>query len=185
MKNVVTTLALIVACFSFSTVSTAMADDGDVLATEETTVVVEPTDTPSPLDSWLLNPTFECETWKVPGWLNDEGIPTSCVDNAPCPEARESLPCPADIPAVETVVLPVTPVEAPVTPSTPVDVVTVAPIEVPLAAPVNPAEEVTPVVEATPMLAETGIPSGTWVALFIAGLAMAMGIVFMVRHIKI
>lgn len=36
---------------------------------------------------------LECESWEVPGWLNDAGEPTGCVDNAPCPEAREGLPC--------------------------------------------------------------------------------------------
>lgn len=42
-------------------------------------------------------PALNCESWEVPGWLGEDGLPTGCVDNAPCPEVREGLPCPADV----------------------------------------------------------------------------------------
>ena len=49
--------------------------------------IVEPVVEPIPVDpfaalaEWLLDPTFTCEEGTVPGWLNDAGVPTSCVDN--------------------------------------------------------------------------------------------------------
>ena len=49
--------------------------------------IVEPVVEPTPynpfeaLDAWLLNPTFECEEGRAPGWLNEQGIPTGCVAN--------------------------------------------------------------------------------------------------------
>ena len=34
-----------------------------------------------PFAEWMKNPTFTCEPGRAPGWLNGEGIPTSCVAN--------------------------------------------------------------------------------------------------------
>lgn len=141
MKKFFTILVMSIAFFGFSTTSFAMADDGPVIE--------EPVNVLLVLDSDL-----NCETWQAPGWLDEQGNPTGCVDNAPCPEARENLPCPADIPAVEPVIAPVTPSEAPVTPLTPIEVLMEAPVEAPLLAPVTPSEEVTLVVETAPVLQE-------------------------------
>jgi hypothetical protein len=47
-------------------------------------VIVPPVITPEPVDpllEWLENPTFTCEPGRAPGWLNEEGVPTSCVAN--------------------------------------------------------------------------------------------------------
>jgi len=46
---------------------------------------------------------YDCGPDKVPGWLNDEGLPTGCVDNNPTP--GEPTPEP-------TVTMPVEPPEA-------------------------------------------------------------------------
>lgn len=53
---------------------------------------------PSVAEETYTPPVLNCESWEAPGWLNEQGDPTGCVDNAPCPEARKGLPCPADIP---------------------------------------------------------------------------------------
>ena len=34
-----------------------------------------------PFAEWLKHPTFTCEPGRAPGWLNENGIPTSCVAN--------------------------------------------------------------------------------------------------------
>jgi type IV secretory pathway VirB10-like protein len=46
-------------------------------------VVIPPTPEPvtDPLTEWFKNPAFTCEPGRAPGWLNDQGIPTSCVAN--------------------------------------------------------------------------------------------------------
>lgn len=166
MKKIVATLALTLACFGFSATSAAMADD--VLVVEET---------PDMVQTLIV----ECESWQVPGWLDEQGNPTSCVDNAPCPEARKGLPCPADIPGVETVTPPIEPSEAPVAPTTPVEVVTVTPVEAPLVAPVASSDEIAPeLIEVEPVLAETGISNSAWIALLIGSLLTAVGIAIVV-----
>lgn len=33
------------------------------------------------LTAWFAHPTFTCPTGRAPGWLNEQGIPTSCVGN--------------------------------------------------------------------------------------------------------
>jgi hypothetical protein len=115
----------------------------------------------TPLDDWLANPTFTCETWQVPGWLGDDGTPTSCVDNAPCPEAREGLPCPGDLPAeipapvVETPV-PVIETPAPIAETPAPDAETPAPapeVAAPAPAP-EPVEPVAPVAPVAPVVVE-------------------------------
>lgn len=34
-----------------------------------------------PFAEWMKNPTFTCEPGRAPGWLNEQGVPTSCVAN--------------------------------------------------------------------------------------------------------
>lgn len=133
MKMFASILVIAMALFGFGAVSSAAATEG------------------------YVPPVLNCESWEVPGWLNEEGDPTSCVDNAPCPEVREGLPCPADIPAEgpvvegpvieEPVATPVveTPISAPVA------------IEKPTTVPVTaPVMTVVPTTTTEPMLAETG-----------------------------
>lgn len=150
MKKFFATLTLAVALLGFGATA-AVADD--ILVAEETSEMVQ--------TLTYTAPVLDCETWQLPGWLDEQGNPTGCVDNAPCPEAREGLPCPADIPVVEPVAPVVTPVEAPVTPVEPAVVEQVTPVETAVVAPVAPANEVTPVVETVPMLAETGSNAST------------------------
>lgn len=35
----------------------------------------------SPFDEWMANPTFTCDPGQAPGWINEQGVPTSCVAN--------------------------------------------------------------------------------------------------------
>lgn len=45
---------------------------------------VEPTETPTPTPTdTYTSPVLDCPTGTVPGWLNDHGDPTSCVNNTP------------------------------------------------------------------------------------------------------
>jgi hypothetical protein len=37
--------------------------------------------TVNPLTEWFKNPTFTCEPGRAPGWINEQGVPTSCVAN--------------------------------------------------------------------------------------------------------
>lgn len=71
-----------------------------------------------PLDDWFANPTFTCEEGTVPGWIGEEGIPTSCVDNHPC-IATDTVdwncnPIVVPVPAPEPAPIPVVEVPAPV-----------------------------------------------------------------------
>jgi hypothetical protein len=53
-----------------------------------------PTPTPTPTPTFT---PFTCPEYKVPGWLDENGNPTSCVDNSPCP----GLVPPACLPVAE------------------------------------------------------------------------------------
>jgi hypothetical protein len=35
----------------------------------------------NPLTEWFKHPTFTCEPGRAPGWINEQGVPTSCVAN--------------------------------------------------------------------------------------------------------
>ena len=85
---------------------------------DDTPVEVPPAeDPPAPAEDDYTPPVLDCESWQVPGWLNEHGDPSGCVENLPCPEAREGLPCPADIPEPVPVASdPVVPPEDAVTP---------------------------------------------------------------------
>ena len=89
--------------------------------------------TPAIAEEPYTKPVVNCESWQAPGWLNDQGDPTGCVDNASCPEAREGLPCPADVVYVEPEVVPDQPrvVEVPATPVLP-DAIPVPVVSAPL-----------------------------------------------------
>ena len=115
----------------------------EVPPVDDTPVEVPPVEVP-PAEDDYTPPVLDCESWKVPGWLNEHGDPSGCVDNAPCPEARNGLPCPADIPAPA-------PVEAEPVESEPEAVVPVVASEDAVIPPV----EVTPT-EVQPELALTG-----------------------------
>ncbi|TFD41762.1 hypothetical protein E3T37_03665 [Cryobacterium sp. TMT2-10] len=39
------------------------------------------TPTVNPFDEWMANPTFTCDPGFAPGWINEQGVPTSCVAN--------------------------------------------------------------------------------------------------------
>ena len=41
----------------------------------------QPEPTVDPLQEWFENPTFTCEEGYAPGWLDENGHPTSCVAN--------------------------------------------------------------------------------------------------------
>ena len=43
--------------------------------------VAPPTPALTPYEAWLANPTFVCAVGTCPGWLDDDGVPTSCVSN--------------------------------------------------------------------------------------------------------
>lgn len=155
MKTFVSIFAIVMALFGFGAVSSASA-------TED-----------------YIPPVLNCESWEVPGWLNEEGDPTSCVDNAPCPEVREGLPCPADIPTpVEEPV--VVPVDEPVDiPKTPIEesVGTEQPATVLVTSPVA---SVVPATTAAPMLAETGYDARN--AFLITAILMGSGLLlFFIR----
>ena len=34
-----------------------------------------------PFEEWMENPTFTCPEGTAPGWLGEDGVPTSCVAN--------------------------------------------------------------------------------------------------------
>jgi hypothetical protein len=53
-----------------------------------------------PAESWVDRvAALNCAAGEVPGWLDEDGLPTSCVSNNPCPEVEAGQPCPGDIPA--------------------------------------------------------------------------------------
>lgn len=155
MKTFFAAFAIAMALLGFGTVSSAFATEG------------------------YVPPVLNCESWEVPGWLNEHGDPSSCVDNAPCPEVREGLPCPADIPAPveEPVVVPVDePVdvaEAPVKEPVAVE----RPSTVPLPAPVV---DVVPTTTTVPMLAETGYDARN--AFIITAVLMGAGLLLVFRR---
>ena len=79
-------------------------------------------DPPEPAEDDYTPPVLDCESWQLPGWLNEHGDPSGCVENLPCPWTRDGLPCPADIPAPAPVAAdPVVASEDAVTPPTEVE----------------------------------------------------------------
>ena len=80
--------------------------------------------TPAPAETWEdREATLNCDTNHLPGWLDESGLPSGCVENWPCVEAMSGLPCPGDVPAA--VVEPVEPAPVPVqAPPAPVESVT-------------------------------------------------------------
>ena len=79
---------------------------------------------PAPAETWDERvATLNCDTNHLPGWLDESGLPSGCVENWPCVEAMSGLPCPGDVPAA--VVEPVEPAPVPVqAPPAPVESVT-------------------------------------------------------------
>lgn len=111
-------------------------------------------------------PTLDCETWQVPGWLNEHGDPTGCVDNAPCPEARKGLPCPADLPIADPTTTPVAVAPVPYVPAEPVADVT---------GPASPIPADAPKIAPT-QLAETGVSDWWLLPLGAAMIAAGLGV---------
>lgn len=107
-----------------------------------------------------------CEPGTVPGWLGEDGLPTSCVSNNPCPEVEAGQPCPGDpIPTEKPTAAP-TAAPAPPAAFVPVEVAT-APIakNVLHSARTDGFDHQA----AAPVLAETGVdPDGLRAALIFA-----------------
>lgn len=56
--------------------------------------VPEPTTSTTPYDGWDERVAeLACESWQVPGWLGEDGLPTSCVSNEANPgDHKAGLP---------------------------------------------------------------------------------------------
>lgn len=111
---------------------------------------------------------YICEPGTVPGWLNEEGLPTSCVGDDPMvePEPEEDIPVelPLVEPLTEEVVEPVAPiVEAPAQVVEEVVVVTSEPI---------PGVDV---------LAETGLESDVLLVTFFGVAILIAGVVAKIK----
>lgn len=89
-------------------------------------VPVDPID--PPVEPPYTPPVVDCAEGTVPGILNEQGDPTACVSNNPCPEVAYGQTCPVDepeIPIDESTAEPVTPVVVPVEPTALVELPTV------------------------------------------------------------
>lgn len=111
---------------------------------------------PASAEEPMPAPTLDCPHNTVPGWLDDEGNPTSCVGDAPCPETETG-----DCPEVAATPAPI-----------------VAPVIVPEVVPVD-----VPVVEPAPtlVLAETGPDAWTLAGLLAAAAALFTAGITLVR----
>lgn len=65
-------------------------------------------------ETFYIEAPFECPEHKVPGWLDENGVPTSCVDNNPNPlQPKEDMVVPdqPEIVVPEPIEQPTAPVE--------------------------------------------------------------------------
>jgi len=47
----------------------------------------------APTETWDERvASLNCEDWQIPGWLGDDGLPTSCVNNEAVPGANKGEP---------------------------------------------------------------------------------------------
>lgn len=119
-------------------------------------------------------PSIECPHNTVPGWLDENGNPTSCVGDAPCPET-ETGDCPSDVPVAPTPsAIPV----APVVEVAPVPSVT--PETVPVVVPPVVTNEAPAATE--PELAETGTDGGLLAGMLAGGVSLVAGGIALVRR---
>ena len=154
MFKITAAVAIAFAFSGFGAATAAVAEENDNV------VIVE--ETPEMVQELIYDtPVLNCEAWQVPGWLNEFGDPTGCVDNAPCPEAREGLPCSADIPVVIT--------EEPVEVTPPLETVLVPEV-------ISTPEVITvdETGEQVPMLAETGFENWGFVIFAIASILLGL-----------
>lgn len=73
----------------------------------------------APVETWDERvASLGCEAWQVPGWLGDDGLPTSCVNNEAVPGSHKGEPpaSPAS-PAEEPEVTPAEEAPAPPAPA--------------------------------------------------------------------
>lgn len=115
-------------------------------------------------------PTLSCEAGTIPGWLNEQGDPTSCVSDNPCPEVELGQPCPGDTGMSWHTTAPVAPEVVPEVVPAPV---VAAPVEQVVAPEVaaTPSEPITTEeVAAVPTLAETGFDGRLLALALVSGL---------------
>jgi hypothetical protein len=92
----IATIALAAALATAPTSAPAPVEPAPV-AVEAPAPVETPSPDPAPSEPAYTPPVLHCEPWQVPGWLNEHGDPTSCVNNSPNPgeEPATEAPTPA------------------------------------------------------------------------------------------
>lgn len=144
-------------------------------------VTSTPTPEPTTTEAPYVPPVVNCGPNEVPGWLNEHGDPTSCVNNCPYP-GQTAAECHAPVTPTPTPTASLPPLHtmpATITPSAPA-----APVVTPSAAPAAPAT--TTVQPSQPMLADTGYDyMGSLVVVVAVLLALALGALCIARGVHL